>query len=120
MPLPWIVTVLAVVWLGAEGWRLMSRRSDAPVIRQEWLFRTGMLASAAAMPLLIVTTHGMTNRYLADFFPTAVVGMALGPYFVLPALARRPALTAVAGVASVLLLGWSVIVTFALNTRLVF
>jgi len=39
---------------------------------------------------------------------------------VLPALARRPVLTTVAGLASALLLAWSVLVTFSLNVTLVF
>jgi hypothetical protein len=120
MPLAWMVTLLVVGWLTFEGRRLMTARRRASISKQAWMFNAGLLASAAAMPLLIVTTHGITNRYLAEFFPTSVVGVALGPHVVLPALARHPILTSIAGVVSLLLLGWSVLVTLSLNTRLVF
>ena len=120
MPLPWIINVLLAVWLMVEARRLIAGRSDAALTGEEWIFSAGMLASAAAMPLLIVTTHGITNRYLGDFFPLSAVGVALGPRVILPLLARRPNVCAATGLATLLLVCWSVVVTLSLNSRLVF
>jgi hypothetical protein len=120
MPLPWIINVVVAVWLMVEARRLAVGKSAASLERDEWIFSAGMLASAAAMPLLIVTTHGITNRYLGDFFPISAVGVALGPRVVLPLLARRPAIRAATGLVAVLLVCWSVFVTLSLNWRLVF
>ena len=120
MPLPWIVNVLLAAWLLREvaAARRLARRtarhSRSWSGSQHW-----HLASAAAMPLLIVTTHGITNRYLADFFPISVVGVALGCRVILPAIARRPRVCAAAGVVTVVLVAWSVVVTMSLNSRLV-
>ena len=120
MPLPWISNVLLAAWLLREARRLVVWRGDrASLSVEEWIFSTGMLASAAAMPLLIVTTHGITNRYLADFFPISVVGVALGCRVILPAITRRPRVCAAAGVVTVVLVAWSVVVTMSLNSRLV-
>ena len=119
MPLPWIINLLVVAWLLVEARRIAGRGSA--VLRvEEWIFRSGMLASAAAMPLLIVTTHGITNRYLADFFPISAVGVALGSRVILPSIARRPVVCAAAGLVALLLVCWSVVVTLSLNSRLVF
>jgi hypothetical protein len=120
MPLPWIINLLVVAWLIAEAWRLVTGRSASSLTGEEWIFTAGMLASAAAMPLLIVTTHGITNRYLADFFPTSAVGVALGHRIIVPALARRPLLSTATGLVALLLVCWSVVVTLSLNSRLVF
>jgi hypothetical protein len=120
MPLPWIVILLVAAWLIVEARRLLSGRSGAKLTGEEWIFSAGMLASAAAMPLLIVTTHGITNRYLADFFPMSAVGVALGPSVILPLLARRPFVCAATGLVTLLLVCWSVVVTLSLNSRLVF
>jgi len=120
MPLPWIINLLMLAWLTVEAWRLVTSRSASSRALQEWIFSAGMLASAAVMPVMIVTTHGITNRYLADFFPTSAVGVALGPLVILPMLARRPVLVAATGLVTVLLVCWSVVVTLSLNTRLVF
>jgi hypothetical protein len=70
--------------------------------------------------VLTVTTVGITNRYLNDFFAMSVVGAALGHRIVIPALARRPAVAVAAGAAALLLIGWSVVVTLSLTTRLLF
>jgi hypothetical protein len=120
MPLPWIVNLLVVAWLTVDAWRLVTGRSASSHTREEWMFSAGILASAAVMPLLIVTTHGITNRYLADFFPTSAVGVALGPRVILPMLARRPILVTATGLVTLLLVCWSVVVTLSLNSRLVF
>jgi hypothetical protein len=127
MPLPWIVNVLVAAWLGLAGWRLAAagRRgapsSRAPTLtREQWMFGAGLLASAAAMAVLIVTTVGITNRYLNDFFATSAVGVALGHRVILPVLACRPIVSAAVGLLTLLLVGWSVVVTLALTTRLVF
>ena len=87
MPLPWIVNLLVAAWLTVEGWKLATSRSVPLLTGEEWIFAAGMLASAAVMPALILTTHGITNRYLADFFPASAVGVALGARVILPALA---------------------------------
>ena len=72
------------------------------------------------MVVLTLTTVGITNRYLSDFFAISAVGVALGRSAILPLLDRRPVLTAVTAIVSLLLISWSVAVTFALNARLVF
>ena len=79
----------------------------------------GSLASAAAMIVLVITTVGITNRYLSDFFVTSVVGFALAQHAVIPFLARRPVAAVCCGLAGVLLVCWSVVVTLSLTTRLV-
>jgi hypothetical protein len=120
MPVPWIINLLLAVWLIVEGRRLIAGRSAASLTGEEWICSAGMLASAAAMPLFIVTTHGITNRYLGDFFPMSAVGVALGPRLILPLLARRPIVCAATGLVTLLLVCWSVVVTLSLNSRLVF
>jgi hypothetical protein len=125
MPLPWIVNLLVAIWLSLEGWRLAAiRRRGAsssrapPLTREEWLLAAGLLASAAAMAALTVTTVGITNRYLADFFATSVVGVALGHGVIVPFCGRRPIIGATAGLVALLLTGWSILVTLSLSTRL--
>jgi hypothetical protein len=71
------------------------------------------------MAVPVVTTVGITNRYLADFFATSAVGVALGHHVLLPILARRPIVAAATGLVALLLVGWSVVVTLSLTTRLV-
>jgi hypothetical protein len=123
MPLPWIVNLL----VGIEGWRLAATRgrgassSRAPLLtREQWILAAGLLASAAAMVALTVTTVGITNRYLSDFFATSAVGVALGHRVIVPFCSRRPIIGAIAGLVALLLTGWSIIVTLSLSTRLVF
>jgi len=126
MPLPWIVNLLVAVWLGVAGWRLGipglrgAPSARAPTMtRTQWILSAGLLASAAAMAVLVVTTAGITNRYLSDFFATSVVGAALGHRVIFPFLDRRPIVGAGMTLVAVLLTGWSVIVTLSLTTRLV-
>lgn len=125
MPLSWIVNLLVAVWLAVVAWRLgipnfRAARSRAPAMTAaEWIWSAGLLASAAAMAVLVVTTSGITNRYLIDFFATSVVGAALGHRVILPFLSRRPIVAAGMALIAVLLVGWSVIVTLSLTTRLV-
>ena len=71
------------------------------------------------MIVLIITTVGIVNRYLNDFFATSVVGFALAHHAVIPFLARRPVVAACCGLAGVLLVCWSVVVMLSLTTRLV-
>lgn len=95
--------------------------SPVPVLTQpEWILATGLVASAGAMIALVVTTVGITNRYLGDFYAIGVVGIVLGHAVILPILERRPILRVMAAVAAVLLTGWSVVVTILLTIRLVF
>ena len=126
MPLSWIVNLLVAVWLGVAAWRLaVPGRRDAPLsrartmTREQWILSAGLLASAAAMAVLVVTTAGITNRYLSDFFATSAVGAALGHRVIFPLLDRRPIVGAGMALVAVLLVGWSVIVTLSLTTRLV-
>ena len=126
MPLPWIVNLLVAAWLAVAAWRLgvSGRRAASlrapPLTRVQWILSAGLLASAAAMAVLIVTTVGITNRYLSDFFATSVMGIVLGHRVILPALARRPIVSAGVGLVALLLVAWSVLVTLSLTTRLVF
>jgi hypothetical protein len=126
MPLPWAVNLSVAGWLGIVGWRLMKARPRSPssrlpmLTREQWVLAAGSLAAATAMVVLTLTTVGITNRYLSDFFPISVVGLALGAGVVIPFLRGRPILMAVAALTAVLLIGWSVLLTLALNTRLVF
>jgi hypothetical protein len=126
MPLPWIVNLLVAAWLGLAAWRLAvagrggaSSSRASTLTREQWILRTGLLASAAAMAVLIVTTVGITNRYLTDFFATSVVGVALGHRVILPLLARRPIVSVATGLVALLLVGWSIVVTLSLTMRLV-
>jgi hypothetical protein len=114
MPMPWIVNVWALVCLGGAA----KRWASFP--RTERLFAAGLFASAAAMIVLTVTTTTLANRYISDFFPMAVVGLAIGHRAILPTLGRRPLLGMLATVVAILLVAWSVIVTFLLTTRIVF
>ena len=133
MPLPWIVNVIVALWLGLAAWKLsVGRRrgqlwsrgfhaARAPALTTEqWIFSTGLLGSAVAMVALSVTTVGITNRYLGDFFATSVVGVALGHHIIVPFLSRRPFVRAMAATAALVLIGWSIVVTLSLNTQLVF
>ncbi len=127
MPLPWTLNLIVVAWLGITAWKLATppgRRlwlSRVPTLTlEQWIFAAGSMASAAALTVLTVTTVGITNRYLGDFFAISVVGVALGHRVIVPLLRRRPILSATAGLVAVLLVGWSVLVTLSLNTRLVF
>jgi hypothetical protein len=114
MPMPWIVNVWALVCLGGAA----KRWASFP--RTERIFAGGLFASAAAMIVLTVTTTTLANRYMSDFFPMAVVGLAIGHRAILPTLGRRPLLRMLATVVAILLVAWSVIVTFLLTTRIVF
>ena len=122
MPLPWMVNLLVAGWLAVHAWRFARnvRGESSSISVDFWLLQAGLLVSAASMPVLIVTTHGITNRYLSDFFAISAAGVALGPWVVLPYFARHPRLAAAAGLMALLLVIWSVVLTFSLNTRLVF
>jgi hypothetical protein len=126
MPLPWIVNLTVFGWLARTAW-VATRRGRAPtsprappLVWEEWVLIAGSLASAGAMIALIVTTVGITNRYLSDFFPTSVVGFALGHHVIVPFFARRPVAAALAGLGGLLLVGWSIVVTLSLATQIVF
>jgi hypothetical protein len=124
MPLPWILNLIVLGWLSRTGWVAVRRRATpgSPRVsarsRDQWLLAAGSLASAAAMFVFVITTVGITNRYLNDFFATSVVGFALAHHAVIPFLARRPVAAACCGLASLLLVCWSVVVTLSLTTRL--
>jgi hypothetical protein len=132
MPLAWIVTLAVAIWLGVGAWRLVTGRASRPsssssscqgtlVLNwEQWILAAGLLISAAAMAALTITTVGITNRYLSDFFATSAVGIALGHRVILPLVARRPIVGAGAGLAALLLVGWSIVVALSLTTHLVF
>jgi hypothetical protein len=125
MPLPWALTVVTLVGLAVVSKRLFARSkasaSEASVAEKEgWVLAAGSLASALAMIALTVTTVGITNRYLGDFYPASVAGAALGHRVLVPVISRRPLFLVAAAVTSVLLVAWSVLVVFSLTTRLVF
>lgn len=126
MPLPWIINLIVLGWLARTGWaavrgRGVSTSMRAPALSgDQLLLAAGFLASAGAMIVLVITTVGITNRYLSDFYATSVVGFAIGHHAILPFFARRPAAAVFAGLAALLLVCWSVVVTLSLTTRLVF
>ena len=119
MPLPWLINVVVALWCGGSAIR---RLRHGPPVRalEPWLLASALLASAASMTVLTVTTVGITTRYLGDFFATSAVGVAFGPLVVLPALSRRPALSAAAGLVAVIAVVWAVLVTLSLQSHLVF
>ena len=125
MPLAWMVNAMVVAWFGLAAWRMAfsSRRrasSYLPTLTDpQWLLSAGLLVSAAAMAVLVVTTAGITNRYLSDFFATSVIGAALGCRVIFPLVDRRPIVGAGMALVAATLVVWSVIVTLSLNTRLV-
>jgi hypothetical protein len=112
MPMAWLVTFAVMVWLVTSG-----RREDSPQL--PWVLASGLLVGAGAMIALTVTTAGLTNRYLSDFFPASVVGLAIGPRLMLPMLGRSPALRSMAMLVVPLLTIWSVAVTVLLNMYVV-
>jgi len=125
MPLACLIDLAVAVWLAAGAWRWWMSRGHAasalaPLAREEWLLAAGSFVAAASMVLFTVTTVGITNRYLADFYPLSAVAFALGAYLILPLCTRRRAAGALAGIAAVLLTGWSIVVTQALTWRLLF
>jgi hypothetical protein len=126
MPLPWIVTPVVAIWLCLEARRLLSGRHDAAnslagtLTPEQWTLAAGLLASAAAMTVLTVTNVSITSRYVCDFFPTSVVGVALAPRVVLPFLSRHPILRGIAGLMGLFLLVWSILVNLSLAVQLVF
>jgi len=125
MPLAWTLNLLVMVWLGRSAWRRIApARVAAPHVpapsRELWLLGAASLATAAFATLLTLTTVGLVNRYLNDFFAISVVGVALGHRVVIPILSRRPRLTVIVGIAAGLLVIWSVIAAIALTIRLVF
>jgi hypothetical protein len=111
MPLPWALNVMVALWLAIRVGRLSP---------EQWIFAAGSLASAAAMILLTVTAVTITNRYLGDFFAISAVGVALGHRLVFALLRERPVLSGAVGLVALLLVAWSVLVTLALNTWLIF
>jgi hypothetical protein len=127
MPLPWIINLSVAVWLAAGAWRLRSNGGNqaaaisAPrLTREQWILAAGSFASAAAVVAFTVTTVGITNRYLADFYPLSAVGFALGSWVIVPLCQRRPIAGAISGLAAAVLTGWSIVVTLALTIRMVF
>ncbi len=125
MPFAAAVTLLVTIWLGVCAWR-RARHDPSPVWGEppptlpDWTMAAGALASAAAMVAFVVSTVGIVNRYLGDFYPVMAVGVALGAGVVLPQLARRPRAIAPLGYAAVVLVAWSIFATCALNHFLVF
>jgi hypothetical protein len=126
MPLACLIDLAVAVWLAAAArrmWRLWRARDGVavpPFTRDEWLLAAGSFVGAASIVLFTVTTVGITNRYLADFYPLSAVAFALGAYLIVPLCTRRPAAGALMGIGAVLLTGWSIAVTLALTWRLLF
>ena len=127
MPLAWIVNSIVASCLAITAWRMASAREQrtkgsvaTALTRSQWIVAVGALASAAAMTVLTVTTVGITNRYLGDFFAISAVGAALGHHTIIPFLQGRPLRIATTGLAALLLIGWSVLATLSLTTRMVF
>ena len=113
------------MWLAAAVWRLRlwsghDVAAVPPLEPEEWLLAAGSFVSAASIVLFTVTTVGITNRYLADFYPLTAVAFALGAYLILPLCTRRPVAGALTGLGALLVTGWSVVVTLALTWRLLF
>lgn len=125
MPLAWMLNVLVMAWLGRSAWRKITPArafvSRVPTPSRElWVLAVGSFAAAAFATLLTITTVGIVNRYLNDFFAMSVLGVALGHRVVLPLVARRPRLSMIAGIVTALFVTWSMIVVLALTIRLVF
>ena len=110
MPWPWAVTLLMMIWLPLARRRLP---------REAWLMLAAFMIGATVMIVPTVTHFGIANRYLAEFFPLAVIGTAVGATFVPPILARRPALAAIAGVVVAAAIVWAAVVTSSLQLRLI-
>lgn len=110
MPLPWLLNLAAVAWLGLS---LRAGRWNSGAVQVGGT----LLGMAVAMTVLTVTTVGITTRYLGDFYLFSVFGAAFAPLAVLPWLSRRPGLAALAGSAAVLLVIWAVVVTLSLTVR---
>jgi hypothetical protein len=127
MPWPCLVTVLVSA---ALVFNVRARRAQAEADgdqggtdlaeEDQRFLAAGLLTSAAAMGVLTLTTVGITNRYLADFYPLTAIGVALGARFLVPWWAQHPRAGAVAGAASILVSLGSAIVVLSLATRLVF
>jgi hypothetical protein len=126
LPLLWIVNVVVAIWLAARGWRVMAGRGEGAAVgppphdRDQWMLAAGSFASAASMVLFTVTTVGITNRYLADFYPVSAVAFALGAWAIVPLWRPRSIAAILAGTVAVLLTSWSIAVTLALTWRLLF
>lgn len=137
MPLPWALTLVAGLSLVIDGWRRFRqltgghRSSPLPtggessssahgLTPDSWTLSAGLLVSAAAMFVLTVTTVGITNRYVSDFFATSIVGLSLAASTVVPWSRRHPSFAAGLLVLGLLFVAWSVLVNLSLTTRLVF
>jgi hypothetical protein len=126
MPLACLIDVWVAVWLFAGTWRsIAGREGDAalappPLTREQRLLGAGSFAAAVSTVLFTVTTVGITNRYLADFYPLNAIGFALGACAIVPLWRTRPAAGLIAAVVAVLLTAWSIAVTLALTWRLLF
>jgi hypothetical protein len=126
MPLACVIDVWVAVWLTAGIWRTVAGRKGAAAVvpplftREQLILAAGSFAAAAALVLFTVTTVGITNRYLADFYPLSAVGFALGAGAIVPLCRTRPAVGILAGAVALLLTGWSIAVTHALTWRLLF
>ena len=110
MPGPWAITLVMLIWLP---------RARRQLPRDTWLLLAGFMTAATAMIVPTVTHFAIANRYLAEFFPLAVIGTAAGAALVPPFLARRPALAAMAGVLAAVAIVWAAVVTASLQLRLV-
>jgi hypothetical protein len=123
MPFPWILVAIVVIWLARRGWLLLRQRIAARHLEPpagdvpDWVFAVGLVASTFAMVVLTVTTVGITNRYLVDFYPISVVAVALGHRAVLPLLRRRNGVAVLVGLIVGLLICWSALVDVSLAWR---
>ena len=101
MPLPWLLTVVMAIGAGTSWARERRSPHPSPERREEWTVAAGLFASALAMTALTVTTVGMTNRYLPDFYAISAVGVVFAHRRLLPWLHRHRALGALAGLVAV-------------------
>lgn len=126
MPWPFLLTSIVTLGLARRLGPMRTTTRDADRARRPreeqdaWLSAAGVFVSAVATVALTVTTVGITSRYLADFYPIVVTGVAIGSRIVVPALAGRPRLVLLAGCTSLLMTAWSLVVVCSLATHLVF
>ena len=120
MPLPWLLTVVMAIGAGTSWARERRSPHPSPERREEWTVAAGLFASALAMTALTVTTVGMTNRYLPDFYAISAVGVVFAHRRLLPWLHRHRALGALAGLVALALVVWSIVVNVSLTTQVTF
>jgi hypothetical protein len=119
MPLAWILNVMAMAWVVLSAWPIWTGRRRDPS-RADWLLFGGSLACAATMTLAPLTTVGITNRYLGDFYTISVVGFAVSHRLLLPSLSGHRFDRIVASAIAILLAAWGVLATISLTHILVF